>query len=415
MLIGDIIIGARELFNDPPQVLPPPVLNFLGTVGGGSLPPGTYYVVATQTNAWGESAPCAEQSVVVAAGQGIDGQFNFSPNGTGFNLYVGTAPGQENVFMSFTSGLGFSFSNLNGFAAGAPPPTSSAYLPDTDGNYVKAAAIFRWLTDGLRQGSRLAGGLPDYSGFPSIQGFPTYQVPGEWVKLTNAWYDGYPVSFDNTTSFFKRNQVVSSVLGSWALSYYNGQLGVEMWPQPARTATQTTISAPMGATDIGVQVTSTAGFLLPTYGMVQFGPSGNSPAIEICGYNGLQGGIINGLTRALGGTFAQAWPANTPVNELNCFFQGRRVYSNPLTPGSSASPLYIPAGWDGTLITFLLSKYYETEKDGQMQQAKFKEFKDDIQGWLRTNRQLIGPRQAGSRDYQFIVFGGTRFGGNIIP
>jgi len=413
MLIGDIIVAARELFNDPPQVQPAPTLVSVAstTTALGTLSAGSYYVVITFVNQWGETVASNELPVTVGAGQNdlIITYGTIAWTGSQINVYIGGSSGGEALQYQVTGVITnpFSINGTVGMAA-APPPTSSAYLPDTDGSYVKASTIFRWLTDGLRQGSRLAGGLPDYSGFPSIINFPTYQVVGEWVKMTNAWYDGYPVSFDNTTSFYKRNQVTSSVLGSWALSFYNGRLGVEMWPQPARTATLTAVSAPMGVTDIGVQVTSTAGFLLPTYGMVQVGT-------EIMGYNGINGNILTGLTRALGGTFAQAWPINTPVNELNCFFQGRRVYANPLTPGVSAQPLYIPAGWDGTLITFLMSKYYETEKDGQMQQSKFKEFKDDIQGWLRTNRQLIGPRQAGSRDYQFIVFGGTRFGGSIIP
>lgn len=413
-LVGDVIQQSRDLMQDPPQTLPvPTAANATGlTVAGGQLVAAQpYYVVVTVFTPWGETIASNEVTVTLTGGQNaLQVLWNLPGSGQGatkFRVYIGLAPGAENAYTEYPAliNLPVVSSFLN---TGYPPPTNSAYLPDTDGNYVRASVIFRWLNDALRQSSRLAGGLPDYSGFPSVINFATYVVTGEWVKMLNAWYDGYPVAFAPTNSFFKRNIVTSSILAGWQLSYYNNQLGVELWPQPARTAAQTTLASPMLATDTVAQLTSIAGFLLPTYGMVQIGN-------EICAYNGISGNNLIGLIRGLGGTVPTPWASATQVNELNAFFQGRRVFNTQYIPGQSLLNLPIPAGWDGTLIHYLMSKFYVTERDSQSAQSEMQAFEKACQSYLRMNRQITGPIQAGSRDYQFVVFGGTRFGSNVIP
>jgi hypothetical protein len=226
--------------------------------------------------------------------------------------------------------------------------------------------------------------------------------------MIQPWYDGYPVALSPTSGFFKRNNVTSSILAGWSVSYYNNQLGVEVWPQPARTATQTTLASPMLATDTVANLTSTSGFLLPTYGMVQFGS-------EICAYNGISGNQLIGLIRGLGGTVPTPWASATVVNELNAFFQGRRVFNTIYQPGAANLNLPIPAGMDGILVNFLMSKFLETERDWAGAKQKMDAFTAQIKDYMRMNRQIAGPVQAGSRDYQFVVFGGTRFGGNVLP
>jgi hypothetical protein len=412
-LVGDVIMQFRDLALDPPQVMQAPILvTIVGATLGGTVAPGTYFVVMTALNQWGQTVASNEMSVVVGGGQDSIQITAFDPpfgNNGSYNIYIGSSAGGEDFFIPVT-GVFTTPINITSFAGtpGAPPPTSSAYLPDTDGSYLRAATVFRWLNDSLRQSSRLAGGLPDYSGFPSTINFATYIVTGEWTRMIQAWYDGYPVSFSPTGAFFKRNIVTSSILAGWAISFYNNQMGVELWPQPARTATQTTLAAPMLATDTVATLTTTAGFLLPTYGMVQIGT-------EICAYNGISAPNLTGLIRGLGGTVPTAWASATQVNELNAFFQGRRVFNTQYTPGQSMVNLPIPSGWEGVLINFLMSKFYETERDSQNAAASMKQFKDEILGYLRMNRQIAGPQQVGSRDYQFVVFGGTRFGGNVIP
>lgn len=414
MLVGDIIMRLRYLMQDPPQSLATPTISGATVIGssGSTLPAATYYIQITQWTSWGESLPSIEfpTPLTTLANQALQVQSPVLPGAVKMRVYFGTASGGENQFFETTT------SNVNGWVAvvsapgsgGSPPSTNSAYLPDTDGSYLRAFPIFDWLNDGLHQGSRLVGGLIDYSGFPSVLDYATYVVPGEWTRIYNAWYDGYPVAFSQTGAFFKRNQVTSSILAGWAISFYNDTLGVELWPQPARTAAQTTVAAPMGVADNAVTLASTGGFLLPTYGMVQIGT-------EICAYNGVTATQLTGLIRGLGGTIPTAWANGTQVNELNAFFQGRRVFTNRYTPGQSLVSIPIPTAFGGVLVNFLLSKFLESERDWQGAEAKIKQFETACKDFLRQNRQIAGPQQVGSRDYQFVVFGGTRFGGTVLP
>jgi hypothetical protein len=414
-LVGDVIQKFRDVALDPPQFVAAPILTTAvgATLAGGTVLPGTYYIVMTAINQWGESTPSAELSVTVTGGQNAIQitAFNGSFGNTGtFRIYYGFGAGTEGGFITVTGVLAapINILSLNPYTAGAPPATNSAYLPDTDGSYLRAYTVFRWLSDALHQSSRVVGGLPDYSGFPSTINFATYIVTGEWTKMIQAWYDGYPVSFSPTSAFFKRNIVTSSILAGWSISFYNNQLGVELWPQPARTATQTTLASPMLVTDTVATLASTGGFLLPTYGMVKFGS-------EICAYNGISGNQLIGLIRGLGGTVPTAWPTGTQVNELNAFFQGRRVFTYRYIPGQSSVSLPLPAAWEDILVDFMMAKFYETERDAQSVKSHMDSFNQRLKDYMRMNRQIAGPQQAGSRDYQFVVFGGTRFGGNVIP
>jgi hypothetical protein len=397
---------------DQSQSLAAPTLLTLTPVAGGTFPANTYYVVITTITPWGETIASNEVSVTLSGGNGsfqVGWSGGQGVSATGLNVYAGVATGAENEVTRFSTPLvNPTISAYEAQAAATPPPTNSAYLPDTDGSYLRASTVFRWLSSALHESSRIAGGLPDYGGFPSVINWATYVVPGEWTRMIQPWYDGYPVSFSNTGAFFKRNIVTSSILAGWAVSFYNNQLGVELWPQPARTATQTTLASAMTVADTSATLTSTGGFLLPTYGMVRFGT-------EICAYNGISGNQLVGLIRGLGGTVPAAWASTTQVNELNAFFQGRRVFSADYTPGQSNVSLPIPSGWGDTLVDFMLAKFYETERDAGAVTSHMKSFTDRIALYMRMNRQIAGPQQVGNRDYQFVVFGGTRFGGNVIP
>lgn len=422
-LVGDTIIRFRDLALDPPQVFSPPANLSSSVVSGGSIPSNTYYCQLTVTTKWGETTPSAEFMLTTTPGnQTFSIVYNWAnypgaPSGAlgsalTLRLYFGYASGGENQYIDYPlvppPGDPLIITSLSGSIQATPPATNSAALPDTDGSYLRASTVFRWLSSALSESSRLAGGLIDYSGFPSTINWATYTITGEWTKMLIAWYDGYPVAFSPTSAFFKRNNVTSSILAGWGISYYNGQMGVEVWPQPARTATQTTLSSSMAITDTSATLTTTAGFLLPTYGMVQIGG-------EICAYNGISGSQLVGLIRGLGGTVPAAWSSGTQVNELNAFFQGKRVFTTQYSPGQSLISLPLPSAWPNILVDFMMAKFYETERDGQSAKANMDSFNQRIKDYMRTNRQILGPQQVGSRDYQFVVFGGTRFGGNVIP
>ena len=413
VLIGDVILQARQLFADLPQFLIPVAGPAVVSTATGSLPVGVYFYVATVTTIYGESLPSLEGTFTITTlGQIATIPVAVGSNVLSANLYFTQAnggTGNENQYAALNAaqftGAVASFNIIGPTFAGTPPTTSNVYDPNTSGPYASASALFYWLSEGLKLGSRYAGGLPDMSGVQSTLNAPSYQVTGEWIDFTDCWYDGYPLSFGTPGQFFARNNVTSSILASVALTAMRDILVVDVWPQPGRTPISTTLTAAMLPADTQA-ICASGGFLLP-FGMMQIGT-------ELVRYGTQNGNTFASLIRGLGGTVPQAWPFGTPVLELNLFWQGNRVFNTNYTPGMSTVTLPCPAGWDSFLISFLLSKYYESEKDGQNQKAKLDEFKTSIKDWAKTNRMTLGPLQAGGRDQQFVVFGGTRWGGNVI-
>jgi hypothetical protein len=418
---------CRELITDVPQAVGTPVI--AATVvnpGSNFLPAGTYFVVGTVFTPWGESAPSTESATLtVGANQSI--QVNFPAFSTGapanitkYRAYItatnGSA-GSESFYMESTN-LAFTFavSNPNQLPYGTPPIHSSAYLPDTDGGAFSAGSLFRWLSQGLTECSRIAGGIMDYTGVGTVQGQPLYVMPGEWQAFADVWYDGYPVSEIGRSTMFRRSAVTSSILGAVACSVRDNRVILEVWPQPARTAVSTATTASFTTTDTSINVTSTAGFVLP-FGFAQLGPVAPSTLTEVVSYSSLASGTsLAGCVRALsGGVAISAAASGVPVKELNLFMNGKRIFTTPYVPGQSATVIPVPAGWDDLLVNFMLSKAKQAEQDFTEAARLKKAFDEQITGWARTNRQLAGPRQVQLRDDSFSIANPHPFGGTVVP
>src|SRR6266576_1362381 len=151
--VGDVIISARELFTDLPQSLGPPVMGspLTVSVGGPTFPAGTYFLLATQLNAWGESLQSAEATIVVAGPSQILIPLTCSPNATSVRIYFGTVSGAETSYQQQTVFGGAVVITLTNSITGAqsPPLRSTAYLPDSDGPAIGAFAVYRWLNQAL--------------------------------------------------------------------------------------------------------------------------------------------------------------------------------------------------------------------------------------------------------------------------
>jgi hypothetical protein len=417
MLVGDIIITVRELIPDPAPLLTqvPTNTSTVVSVVGSQMPSGTYATVVTQTTAAGETIQSAEVTgLVVGTNQGIQAVTTPLPGATGMRIYITGPNGASGSESYWTSALYATTLGLPGYVIistlgtpGIPPVRSTAYVPDQDGQTFAAGTLFRWLTLGLREISQTVGGLPNYSGVQSVIGQPNYVVQGEWNKITDLWYDGWPMTLGNRQGFFKRNTVQSSVLDAGTLAVMDNRIIIENWPQPARTGGSTTLTAAIAATDILAPVVSTAGWLLP-FGLAQIGN-------EIVSYSNLAGTSIGGLVRSLSGTLAQGWPSGTVVNELNLTFHGSLIVTTQYTPGTSTSLLPIPSGWDSMLSWYMLARARAAEGDAQGSQQAMQAYQSQVQMWARTNRQLAGPVQISQHGGEFTVFGGTNFGRFVIP
>ena len=394
MLVGDLIQSVREAMTDQPQVMSVPQLaNVTGTtLTGGNLPVATYFLEVTAINQWGETASSVEYPVAVGGGQNaISFEIVGVPGHIGtFRVYFGFSSGQENSYQLYTGIFSGTQSILNfPGLAGAPPSRNTAYLPDTDGDAVSAYAMFRWINDALKMSSQICGGLLDYGGVGSVAGAPQYIVPGLWKRITDMWYDGYPLAMDTNGNYFRRNAITASVLSSVSCSTFNNQMMIEVWPQPSRSAALTTLASDLFVGQLTANLVSTANFVL-TNGFVKIGT-------EICSYSGLAGNVLANLQRGLGGTTQELQPAGSFVQELNFFWSGFREYQPNFQPGDSALVVPVPVGWETILFEYGLSRMKLAEQNVGDYSKLNDSFKKQMSDWYRSNKVTVGPRQIGDQ------------------
>lgn len=388
--VGYAIISARQVVPDMPQTLPPTTATAAVVAAiGSTLPAGTYAVEVTQLNPYGETIAGGETTgLAVGSNQGIQITSPLQPSAVTIRAYLtlpGGAAGTEQQYIeSAVSPFTISTPPPN---AGVPPQLNKAYLPDTDGTLMSATGLFGWLNDGLRMICRMAGGLLDYSGVQSQINNPLYNIGQTWIEITSLWYDGWWFKGGDRGQFFRRNTVTSSILSGASISVYNNQQVLEVYPQPARTAFSTTLAVTMGAADTTATLTSTSGFVLP-FGFVNIGG-------ELMAYGAINGNVLTGLIRGLGGTGATAHNSGVAALEINLFWSGKRQIDPSFAPGSSASVLPVPNGWGVLLAQYISGRAKNIEHDGQYWKQLNDAIKESVKDWARTERGVVRRRQVG--------------------
>jgi hypothetical protein len=424
MLVGDILLSAREAVPDLPGTLPAPATQTEihaapVTFAGGLLPVQgftTFYLVFTYSTAWGETSPGPEIVITLAAGQNAifvnPAPSPMQPLATAFNCYLGTSSGGE--VQRYTFPMTTQENPVAGipgtFSFATPPQGSSAFLLDSGGSVASAQQLFRWLSDALHAVATANGGIPDACGFPTIIGRQNYTLPGEWKNLDAAWYDGYPIDLGSAKNVFRHN-TLNGLSGQLSYTQVADTLVCELYPQPQRTAGVTTLSAAIAATDVTAGTNGSGGFVLP-FGLARFGVP---PNYEVVSYSGMGTGLQQ-LVRGLGGTSGQAWPAGTAAYELNCMFTGFRS-PQLYTVGQATNTLRIPPDWTPYIHMYLLSRYRSIEQQEQEASTLMKAF----DGYLKScskRKPAVGERQIQPQDWVGAdVRAGlsSTFGGIIIP
>lgn len=417
MLVGDLVQGIREAITDQSQTLPTPLISSVTPIiGDGTIGFGPLVIVATLTTPWGETDPSTEFALTLSSPNtsvqivvNVFGWQRAYPIVTGINIYIGAASNQEILKFSFVGsrpGDTLTISNSIPVTYQNPTLRNSAYLPDTDGDKISAAIMFRWINDGLKLASGVCGGLLDYSGISTVSGVPQYIIPGQWKKISSLWYDGYPLGMDDAGNYFRRNTITASILASVATSLLTDRMMLEIWPQPSRTAASTTLASQLSATDTQAVLNSTAGFLL-TNGFVKIGN-------EIMSYSGMQGNILKNLIRGLSGTVAAIVAAGQPVNELNMFWQGWRAYAPNFQPGDSLLTVPAPVGWETQLFKYGLGRAKLAEQGvGDFTKLE-QDFMKNLRDWWNSNNVSVGPRQIGDQSDGLQVLENLG-GGWVIP
>lgn len=409
-MVGDIIKALRDAITDQPGVLPAPVNPTVAlSTAASSLPVGTYKGFITFRTPWGETLPNPAEFTVTTTSGSPSIQINapaLPPGAIIMRVYLTLAGGATGTEQQFIEGTVLPLVISSPGTMGLVPVRNTAYIMDADGDSFSCSTVYQWLNDGLKIASQICGGLIDYSGVGSVAGQPMYVVPGQWKRISDLWYDGYPLGMDQRGMFFRRNSITASVLASVATSLFTDRMMLEVWPQPSRTAAVTQLNTAMALTDTIANVVSAAGFLL-AFGFAQIDS-------EIVAYSVKTGTTLPNLIRGLSGTAIAPHAAGATVQELNIFFGGWRMYAPNYQPGQAFSSIPVPVGWETMLPIYALARTKLAEQDIQGYSGLKKDFTDMMGQWYRTNHVTVGPRQVGESTSALEVLPSLG-GGWVIP
>lgn len=410
-LVGDVIISARELIPDVPQAVTPPTnATFTPSVvaaGGSTLPAGSYFMKFTLVNQWGETTSGPEFSGLnVGANQGIQVAGVLPSGTTGVKCYFGTlGAGLENQTILLTTLPGV-ISTPGTIGTAAPPTRNRCWLPDSDGAFVGAYNIYRWLNEALDVASKATGGIYDATGVGTIVNQPVYQLTNSWVKFTYAWYDGWAMDKGRSSDVFRRSIVtgISNIVCN--LRLLGGAQLVEVYPLPNRTSGQTTLTAQLNPTDTTATIAANT-FTLP-YGLALLGT-------EIVAYSGFSGPTtMIGLQRGIGGTVASTQANGSAVVELNLRFAGFR-YATKYNVGDAAKTLQVPSAWETLLPVFVESRAREMEHLFQEAAGLRGGFETEMQRLASASKQAVATAGQVGAFMQNEAYGSGLGGGWLLP
>jgi len=425
-LVGDLILGIRELAPDPCQTLQPPVFAPTAVMGTQFAANATVYLKATQGTPWGESAAAVEQTLTAGIGFNASVVVSCSYLATYVRVYFSTAgAGAEDQFVEFdiavpTNTATVLIAPTATIQQNFPPTISRAFVPDSDGNVLSASLIYRWLNESANDVGQFTGGIRDCTGIPSAVGQAQYQLVGNWLKMDANFFDGYPFPGGSKEQVF-RHSPVTGLSGVGVCNQSSDRQIVELWPQPNRTAGQGSLTTAMLATDTSLACTFGSNQFVLGFGLALLGnyPPTQPPTLvgpnscELVYYSTLGASGLSMLTRGMGGTQPQAWPIGTNVQEINCFFTGLRM-PQLYQRGQSGFVVTMPPAYENALRCFLIARFKLAEQDVDGYTKLIEEGKKlckEIQG----TKQPLGPRQiqvriGGVGGVEVVPGTGTAFG-----
>jgi hypothetical protein len=294
--------------------------------------------------------------------------------------YQSLVPGQ--------GGAGFIVGDPNAAVtagAGVPPTRNTAFLPDSDGNFIGAYTMYRLLNRSLQEMVRIAGGIIDVTGVQTTVNQSMYRLASPFYQFINAWFDGYPMDVVQRSMMFLRNSAAGF---SGILSYEQDgpQSVIQVWPQSNRTGGQNFLAAPLSATANTFLVSDGRGFL--SIGLAQIDE-------EIVVYSQITSGgtVFSGVVRGMGGTDAAAHDIFAPVTELNLRMSGYRM-ARTYNVGDSLLTIQVPQAWETPLVLHMLSQVRSMEQDDATAQKLLSDFTAQADKIAKQSRMgKIKPRQ----------------------
>jgi hypothetical protein len=426
-LVGDVLLSLREMAADPPTNLPAPIVTSITPVPTGAL---NIWFTVTQLTPWGESAPSTEVALTTGA---IGATFTVAGTcsflATSLRVYFTLAGASlEDRYSSYaipSTGEGaFALAfNLSGTASGQgtitpgfDPTRSSAWLPDTDGTSLSAAALYRWIGEGLDYITGLTDGIRDVTGIPSTAGQAQYQLISNWRKISAGFFDGWTITFGNKSDIFRRSNVVG-ISGTAVVNQDSVVQQIELYPQSSRTSGNGVLNGALTASATSVPYTPGASGWVLGFGLAIIGQYPGDPSLnEVIYYSGNASNSLSPVTRGMGGTIAQAWPSGTPVLEANIYLSGLR-YPLHYTRGQANAQLNLPPAWIDVLKDYLSARFKLAEQDVEGSQALLKQVEQKCNS-IKGNREVMSPRQVqvgGSSGVETVAGTGGYFGSVILP
>ena len=407
-LVGDIIMELRARIPDAPAIANPPNFTTLTSYNdpNGALPPGGQVTFAvTGTNNWGESALLSGNTAFLQT-------ITLGPTDNAVQVGVSSVPpplyNLTNIYMveyettdpaQFFAKYTFPAQGLATYqitGSGVLPPgaidqilsnaptRSTAFHPDTDGNFIGAYTAYRLLNRALQEMVRIAGGIIDVTGVQSTVNQSMYRLNSPFYQFINAWYDGYPMDVVQRSMMYLRNSAAGF---SGILSYEQDgpQSVIQVWPQSNRTGGQSVLSAAMGTDDQSFTVSDGSGFL--SIGLAQIDN-------EIVVFSQVNSGtVFSGVLRGMGGTDAATHNVGAPVTELNIRMSGYRM-ARTYNVGDSSLVIQVPQAWETPLVLHMLSQVRSMEQDdaaAKSLQGDFVQMADKIAKQSRMGK--LKPRQ----------------------
>lgn len=405
--VGDILLDFRSWAPDPCQTLsPPPALT--GTLVSGSVT-GSIIWQATWINEFGETLPSQMQAATLTA-DSLKVSGTPPPSSLGGRIYyqLGTA---QPVYESFTS-LPYTLT-FTGQSVGLPPVSPSAWLPDSDGADVSTYQAYRWLNEGVSELARIWNGILTLTGVSTQNGQGIYQLPGQWIRVTDMWYDAWPLMSTKRETMFLYNPV-PGISGYFSQEEIQYNSRIQIWPQAQRNSWTTTVSSAVAATDSVINVASVGNYNASGGGLLSMGlvMLGTPPVYEILSYIQLGTGSLLNCFRGINFTLPQSWPIGTPLTELNLRVSGR-VIPPRFAVGSSGTTLQFPPSWAYLLGKYMLAQYRRREQADKEAAQLLQEFRQEALEDMQSS-DVVVPHQMGDT-FGIETMPGGFLGGIVVP
>ncbi len=221
--------------------------------------------------------------------------------------------------------------------------------PEQDGQFLRAQTIVRWINQAQSIIGQSLKGIQDWTALRGIINQDVYSIDPRYFEIDLLYYDGLvavgPPSI--TEDYITTQNIVTGFTLSWSISRTAPPLKIRVWPSPGRTPGQSFLNAAIGPYNTSFAVVSAANFGAaggPSFGWLLIGNS------ELVRYQVLTSSTntFSIVTRAQGGTRAQAHNSGAVVQETNIWIRGKRLPTPvgiPLVGAVNPTPVLSDPEW----------------------------------------------------------------------